>query len=69
MFLPSDTPQRPTGKRQAAKPASLTPQQTVDACLKDVFPMRNWSFESRLRYTEALDPVLRSHLNGNAGSN
>ena len=70
MFLPFNTPQNPgrNGLDQKKTLPAAAPAEVVDALLKDVFTMRSWSPEQRLRYTENLDPVLRAHLNGQKNS-
>ena len=40
------------------------PEQVLDVELKMAFPMRQWSWAQRRRYTERLDAVLYQHIMG-----
>jgi hypothetical protein len=40
------------------------PEQVLDVELKMTFPMRQWSWGQRRRYTEGLDAVLYQHIMG-----
>ncbi|MGA8595907.1 MAG: hypothetical protein WB676_14405 [Bryobacteraceae bacterium] len=39
-------------------------ERTLDAELKAVFPMRQWSWEQRRAYESRLDAVLQAHIFG-----